>query len=73
VKNTSINLDGPSTNVWAWKRIYLNIVAEFIQIGITNQLPNDDVDDYDIGGSFNILGMILYAMPAGRLTPGSYL
>lgn len=73
VKNTSINLDGPSTNIWAWKRIYLNIVAEFIQIGITNQLPNDDVEQYDTGGTFNILGMILHAMPSGRLTPGSYL
>lgn len=58
-----MTLDGASGNHFAWKRLYLNTVGEFIQIGIT-----------DNGASnYKILGMILHAKPSGRLTPGTFL
>lgn len=58
-----MTLDGNTGNNFAWKRLYLNIVGEFLQIGII---------DNGIS-SFKILGMILHAKPAGRLTPGTFL
>ena len=60
----NITLDGNANQNTAWKRIYLNgIIGEFLQIGITDNGV----------GTFKILGMILHAMPAGRLTPGGFL
>ena len=72
-KIVQITLDGPEGSIWAWKRIYLNMVGQFIQIGITNQNPEGSVEEFDTGGTFNILGMILHAAPAGRLTPGQFI
>lgn len=63
-------LDGNQNNTWGWKRLYIGAVGEFLQIEITN-LDQNSV--YRTGGTFQILGMILYAKPAGRLTPGTFL
>lgn len=58
-----MQLQGSSGNHFGWKRLYINTVGEFIQIGIT-----------DNGASnYKILGMILHAKPSGRLTPGTFL
>lgn len=73
VKGTVITLDGPETDIWAWKRLYINAVGEFIQVEITNEIPNGSTTAFNTGGSFNILGMILHASPAGRLTPGTFI
>lgn len=57
-------LTGTGSNNFYWKRIYLNgVIGEFLQIGITDNGLSD----------WKILGMILHAAPAGRLTPGSFL
>lgn len=73
-KSFTFTMDGDSDNDYAWKRFYINVTAEFIQIelnsylGVVNGLPS-----YNQNGPFKILGMILWAAPAGRLTPGTYL
>lgn len=54
-----LTLDGPIESGYAWKRIYANLVGEFIQIEID---PSED-------SPFQILGFILWARPAGRFTP----
>ncbi len=72
VKSTQIVLDGPQGSIWNWKRIYVNAVGEFLQVEISNEIPDDSLG-FNIGGTFNILGMILHAAPAGRLTPGTFL
>lgn len=60
----SMVLSGRGSNNFFWQRIYLNgLVGEFIQIGITDNSVS----------TWKILGMILHAAPAGRLTPGSFL
>lgn len=60
----NMKLTGTGSNNQYWQRIYLNgLVGEFLQIGITD----DGVSNW------KILGMILHAAPAGRLTPGSFL
>jgi len=59
-----MTLNGTGSNNFYWKRIYLSgMVGEFIQIQITDNSAS----------WFKILGMILHAAPAGRLTPGSFL
>jgi len=63
------NAQGNMTEVWSWKRFYVNITGEFLQIEINSQTAPDD-QTYQTAGSFKILGMILWASPAGRLTPG---
>lgn len=56
-----MTLDTPLSagNTYAWKRIYLNIVGEFIQMRITT------VSD----SGMKIVGAMLWARPAGRLVP----
>ena len=55
----TVTLDGPPNSDFAWKRIYLNVQAQFIRWTIT--------DNGETG--FKILGHLLWASPAGRLTP----
>ena len=55
-----LTLDGPTNSDVAFKRIYINIVGEFLRMNIYNNQAED----------FKILGMILWASPSGRLTPG---
>lgn len=62
-KSVDMQLTGHEFNSFAWQRIYLSMVGEFLQINIT-----DNGVSY-----FKILGMILHAKPAGRLTPGLFL
>lgn len=56
----TLTLDGPVNSNVSWKRIFINVVGEFLRVNIyNNQTAN-----------FKILGMILWATPSGRLTPG---
>jgi hypothetical protein len=52
-------LDGPVNSDFTFKRIYINLIGEFIQMEI-----DPDVDSY-----MQFLGFILWVSPAGRLTP----
>lgn len=55
----TLTLDGPSTSEQHSKRIYININSQFLKMNISSSsLAN-----------FKILGMILWASPAGRWTP----
>lgn len=55
----TLTLDGPVNSEYAFKRIYINLVGEFVQMEID---PN--VDSF-----MQFVGFILWARPAGRLTP----
>lgn len=60
----TMTLTGSANNALAWQRLYLNgLIGEFIQI---------EIQDNGIS-NFRILGMIIHASPAGRLTPGGFL
>ena len=54
-----LTFDGPVGSDYAWKRVYCNLMGEFIRIGID---PSEDAP-------FQINGFVLWARPAGRLTP----
>lgn len=68
-------MDGPEDDDFAWKRIQVNAYGEFIRIQISTPIINpgqwnnetqeweQDLND----GTFKITGIILWAMPAGRL------
>lgn len=70
INTRTVVLDGKPNETWAWKRVYIGAVAEFIQIGINNVDSQSQTEDDAV---FQILGMILYAKPSGRLTPGTFL
>ncbi len=55
----TLTFDGPDGSNYTWKRIYCNLMGEFIQMEID---PTEDAP-------FQILGFVLWARPAGRLTP----
>jgi hypothetical protein len=55
----TLTLDGPVNSDFTFKRIYINLIGEFIQMEI-----DPDVDSY-----MQFLGFILWVSPAGRLTP----
>lgn len=74
-KTFLFTLDAPTNSGYNWKRFYLNITAEFIQVEF-NSLISDtlaNVPVYNPAPPFKILGMLLWAMPGGRLTPGTFL
>jgi len=54
-----LTLDGPANANYDWKRIYINNIGEFLQMNMACSSPTN----------FKILGMILWARPAGRFTP----
>lgn len=56
----TLTLDGPVNSNVHWKRIYINVVGEFLRMNIYNNQAKE----------FKIVGMILWAAPSGRLTPG---
>lgn len=56
----TITLDGPVNSDVNWKRVYINVVGEFLRMNIYNNST----------ANFKIIGMILWASPSGRLTPG---
>lgn len=64
--------DGKEDEEFAWKRIYIGAVAEFLRIEI-NSIIDEEEGTLNTAGPFKILGMILYASQAGRLTPGKFL
>lgn len=55
-------LDGAPNNEYAFKRIYLNLVGEFVQMEI-DTTENNDVNSY-----MQFVGFIIWARPSGRLT-----
>lgn len=72
----SFTFDGQANQTWNWKRIYISAVGEFLQIEIDSTIgvdPDTKEPIYNTAGSFKILGMILWAGPSGRLTPGLFL
>lgn len=56
---TTLTLDGPTNSGFAFKRIYCNLFGEFIKMDI----------DPNVDAWFQILGFIIWAKPAGRMTP----
>jgi hypothetical protein len=77
IQTNLITLDStnPDMNT-AWKRIYINLTAQFIQWEISTKIGetgNPPVPVYNTNGNFKILGQILHATPAGRLTPGKFI
>lgn len=55
----TLTLDGPTNAEYAFKRIFINLIGEFIKMEID---PNED-------SYIQFNGFILWAKPAGRLTP----
>lgn len=59
----TLTLDGPIESEFTFKRIYINLIGEFVQMEI-DSLGGTSVDSY-----MQFLGFILWAKPSGRLTP----
>jgi hypothetical protein len=55
----TLTLDGPTNSSYAFKRIYVNLIGEFIQMEI----------DPNVNSFMQFVGFVLWARPAGRLTP----
>lgn len=55
----TLTLDGPDNSEFTFKRIYLNLVGEFIKMEI----------DPNVNSFMQFLGFIIWVRPAGRLTP----
>lgn len=55
----TLTLDGPATSDYAFKRIYLNLIGEFVQMEI----------DPTVDSFMQFVGFIIWARPAGRMTP----
>ncbi len=74
-----LTLNGPANDDFAWKRLQVNLQGEFIRIQITTPfipaetINQDQENDIANNGTFLISGIILWAMPAGRLTPGIHI
>lgn len=54
-----LTLDGPANSEFAFKRIYMNLIGEFFQMEI----------DPNVDAFIQFVGFIIWAKPAGRLTP----
>ncbi len=71
-----LTLNGPANDDFAWKRLFVNLQGEFIRIEISTPfipqftINEDQTEDIPNNGTFLISGIILWAMPAGRLVPG---
>ncbi len=55
----TLTLDGATQQDYAFKRIYMNVIGEFVQMEI----------DPDVDSFMQFIGFILWVSPAGRLTP----
>lgn len=55
----TLTMDGPSQSEYAFKRIYLNLIGEFVQMEI----------DPSVDSFMQFVGFIIWARPAGRMTP----
>ena len=62
---------------YAWKRIFVNMTGQFIQLTIStpyfaeNPILKDGTP-FPNDGTFKISGIIVWGKPAGRLTPGVF-
>jgi len=54
----TLTLDGPTNSQYAFKRIYANLIGQFIRMEI----------DPDKNAAMQFLGFVLWVRPAGRLT-----
>lgn len=54
----TLTLDGPVNSQYAFKRIYCNVIGEFLQMEI----------DPNVNSYMQFIGFILWVSPAGRLT-----
>lgn len=54
----TMTLDGPPNSEYAFKRIYLNLIGEFVQMEI----------DPSVDSFMQFVGFIIWARPAGRMT-----
>lgn len=59
VLTRTLTLDGPTQASFAFKRVYINLIGEFIQMEID---PTED-------SFIQFVGFVLWARPSGRLTP----
>jgi hypothetical protein len=59
----TLTLDGPVNSEFAFKRIYMNLIGEFFQMEIDATTPSM------VNSSMKFIGFIIWAKPAGRLTP----
>lgn len=70
----TLNLEAPAGSNNGWKRVFINVVSEFLQVTIESKQVTVESGPFqgDVipPGPFKILGMILWAAPSGRLTPG---
>jgi hypothetical protein len=57
--NRTLTLDGPTNQTQNFKRIYINCIGQFLQMGMSS---SDE-------SNFQILGMVLWAKQSGRITP----
>lgn len=55
----TLTMDGPAQSEYAFKRIYLNLIGEFVQMEI----------DPSVDSFMQFVGFIIWARPAGRMTP----
>jgi len=55
----TLTLDGPVQSDYSFKRIYMNVIGEFLRMEI----------DPDVDSFMQFIGFILWVSPAGRLTP----
>lgn len=58
----TLTFDGPTGSEYYFKRIYLNLIGEFIQLEF--EQPSSSDSSY-----FQFVGFIIWVRPAGRLTP----
>lgn len=58
----TLTLDGPINSEFYFKRIYLNLIGEFVRLEFAQ--PTGMQNSF-----FQLLGFILWVRPAGRLTP----
>ena len=76
-----MQLTAPESEDYHWQRLYVNLEGEFIRMRISTPIlppntlsingnPNDEILN---NGTYQISGIIVWAAPSGRLTPGGLL
>lgn len=55
----TLTLDGPVNADFAWKRVFINNIGEFLRMEISSASTS----------GFQITGLILWCQPSGRITP----
>lgn len=61
--------DSNASSPYAMKRIYINAVGEFLRMNIQKYTPLPTESALKGNATFKILGLVLWARPAGRITP----